>query len=64
MQTRRSFLISSGLAALLAAPAAKAQTAASDLRETLDGPIADLEARSGGRLGVAILESGSGTTYA
>lgn len=64
MQTRRSFLISSGLAATWAAAPAWALSFPSGVYDLLDTAMADLEARSGGRLGVAILESGSGMTYA
>ncbi|TNC66606.1 class A beta-lactamase [Rubellimicrobium roseum] len=64
MQTRRSFLISSGLVATLAASPAWTLSFPSGVYDLLDTAMADLEARSRGRLGVAILESGSGMTYA
>ncbi len=63
MQTRRGFLLSA-LATTLAAGAAVALPFPSGVHDLLDGALADLEVRSGGRLGVAILDAGSGMTYA
>ena len=64
MQTRRHFLISSGLVATLTAAPAWALSFPSGVYDLLETAMADLETRSGGRLGVALLESGSGMTYA
>lgn len=65
MQTRRGFLCATLAWALAAAagPAA-ALPFMSDIRDGLDTALADLEARSGGRLGVAILDAGSGMSHA
>jgi beta-lactamase class A len=48
----------------LAAGSARALAFPSGVRDLLDAALAELEARSGGRLGVALLDAGSGLTYA
>lgn len=63
MQTRRGFLFST-LATALAAGPAVALPLPSGVHDHLDAALADLEAQSGGRLGVAILDAGSGMAYA
>ena len=63
MQTRRHVLLSILATALAAGPAA-ALPFPSSVHDLLDAALADLEAQSGGRLGVAILNAGSRMIYA
>ena len=62
MQTRRGFL--STLVAILATSSVKALPFPSGVHTLLDDAAERLEAQSGGRLGLAILESGSGMIHA
>lgn len=52
---RRTFFL--GLAALVAAPIVRAASVSSNLKES----IAEIEGRAGGRLGVAVIDSGDGS---
>lgn len=62
MQTRRGFV--STVVAVLAASSVKALPFPSGVHDLLDEAAERLEAQSGGRLGLAILESGSGMIHA
>ncbi|MGL4237514.1 class A beta-lactamase [Tabrizicola sp.] len=63
MLTRRHFIELSGTAVVLAAGPIGANPMASGIYEMIDAEVAAIEASTGGRLGVAVLDTGSGTTY-
>jgi beta-lactamase class A len=64
MLTRRRFIATSGTAITLGACALQADPLPSGIYEMVDSELAAIEAETGGRLGVAVLDTGSGTTYA
>jgi beta-lactamase class A len=64
MLTRRHFIATSGTAIALRAGALQADPLPSGIYEMVDSELAAIEAETGGRLGVAVLDAGSGTTYA
>ncbi len=64
MLTRRHFVATSGTMLALGASRLRADPLPSGIYELLDAEVTTIEAGTGGRLGVALLDTGSGTTYA
>ncbi len=64
MLTRRHFVALSGVAAALGTSPLHANPLPSGIYDMVDAEIAAIEAATKGRLGVAVLDSGSGATYA